>query len=97
MFINLLGNYAATTANALTRRHVGVIAALVVTALAAALVLATDPTSNASVAAGPAESPHALAGPPAAAEPRLDHSVVESESAADAPDMTGASIGTYGP
>jgi hypothetical protein len=37
------------------------------------------------------------AGPRAAAAPAIDHSVVESKQLADEPDMTGASIGAYGP
>jgi hypothetical protein len=50
-----------------------------------------DMPSSADIAAGSSR-------PPAAVEaPVLDHSVVRSKQLGDEPDMTGASIGTYGP
>lgn len=50
-----------------------------------------DMPSSADIAAG-------FSRPPAAVEgPALDHSIVRSKQLGDEPDMTGASIGTYGP
>lgn len=96
MFTHLLRNFSPTAANAL-QGHAGVIAALIVAASACAVVLATDPTNSASVAAGASESPDTVTGPAAAPAARLDHSVVESGNAADDQDWTRALIGVYGP
>lgn len=52
------------------------------------------PPSNAAGNSGIAAAP-AIA--PKAAAPAVDHSVVESKSLLEEPDMTGASIGTYAP
>jgi hypothetical protein len=93
--------------HAMTPRHDGdaslrrtlPVVALIALALAAAGTLLTQqrPAAHALAqdAASPPPASAGRAGAPA--EPLLDHSVVERLERIDEPDMTGASIGAFGP
>lgn len=75
------------------------VALAAVAAITAVFALAPGPTRMPSEPAEIAsdDGRHAMQSMATQAAPLIDHSVVESKSLLDEPDMTGASIGAYGP
>jgi hypothetical protein len=75
------------------------VALVALAAIAAVSALSGGPTRVASQPAELGGDDERLVLPDTATQgtPRIDHSVVESKSLLDEPDMIGASIGTYAP
>jgi hypothetical protein len=74
------------------------VAVAAVAVIAAVLALAAGPRMASEPAeVGGVDERHAVPGMATESPPRIDHSVVESKSLLDEPDMIGASIGTYAP
>lgn len=84
--------------DAAVRRTLPALVLIVLALAAAGMVWTGQRPAEREVAPDVASLPPTSAGPAGAtAAPLLDHSVVERLDPLDEPDMTGASIGTFGP